>query len=123
MAETEQSKIRRLRAPSETVREKATKVQEAADKPAKKRLLRSGFSKVATPFRKVGRVLVWIGRHIIPSYIRGAWHELRLVTWPSRRQSRQLTIAVMIFAVIFGVLVAGVDYGLDKVFKQVILNK
>jgi preprotein translocase SecE subunit len=48
--------------------------------------------------------------------------ELRLVTWPNWKQSRQLTFAVLVFAVIFGAAIAVVDYGLDKVFRNILLK-
>lgn len=126
MADSDQQaarKKRRLRpVTSETVRERAAKAQIAAGEPAKPRKVRGVFGKILTPFRVIGRGLGWIGKFIIPSYFRNSWRELRLVTWPNRKQSQQLTLAVIIFAIIFGVLVAGVDYGLDKLFKQVLLK-
>lgn len=45
-----------------------------------------------------------------------------MVTWPSRQQTRQLTFAVILFSIVFGILVALVDFGLDKLFKKVILH-
>jgi preprotein translocase subunit SecE len=60
---------------------------------------------------------------IVPRYFRNSWAELRRVTWPGRKETRQLTSAVLVFAVIFGILIATVDYGLDKVFKKVILKQ
>jgi preprotein translocase SecE subunit len=45
-----------------------------------------------------------------------------MVTWPSRKQTRDLTIAVILFSIAFGAIVALVDFGLDKLFKKVILN-
>ena len=122
MAENETPKRRRLRAPSETVRERATKAQEAASQPTKPRKVRGIFGKLLLPVRLIGRGLRFIGRFIIPPYIRNSWKELRLVSWPSRKESRQLTFAVIIFALIFGVIIYVVDYGLDKLFKQVILK-
>jgi hypothetical protein len=50
-----------------------------------------------------------------------AWKELRQVTWPGRKETRQLTLAVFVFATVFGLMVTLTDYGLDKVFKKVIL--
>jgi preprotein translocase SecE subunit len=44
------------------------------------------------------------------------------VTWPTWRESRRLTGAVILFSVIFGGLIAIVDYGLDKLFKQLLLK-
>ena len=55
-------------------------------------------------------------------YIRDSAQELRNVTWPSFRESMRLTGAVILFSVIFGALIAVVDYGLDKVFRQILLK-
>jgi preprotein translocase SecE subunit len=79
----------------------------------------SGFT---WPMRKLGRGITWISRFVIPPYFRNAGKELKRVTWLSARQSRQLTSAVIIFAIVFGLIVAGVDYGLDKAFKAVFLR-
>lgn len=61
-------------------------------------------------------------RHVIPSYFRNAWAELRNVEWPSRRETWRLTMAVFGFAIIFGVAITIVDYGLDKLFKNLLLK-
>jgi preprotein translocase subunit SecE len=142
--ETDQPKQkRRLRAPGETLREKTTKAQEVAAQPPKKRrarrvlgLLLLPFRAVAWishlwPFKQIGHAIRWffslrfmrfLGKILGITYIRDSARELKLVTWPSRKQSRQLTSAVIIFSVIFGALIAIVDFGLDKLFKQVILK-
>lgn len=113
----------------ETVREVA---QKGTDKQPKKRgILRLTLGYIAWPFRPVGRLLQrvgrlkffrFLGRILVPAYFRNSWKELRQVTWPGRRESWQLTLAVIMFAIIFGVLIAIVDFGLDKVFKQVLLK-
>jgi preprotein translocase SecE subunit len=83
------------------------------------------------PLKQIGHALRWffrlrvirfIGRILGLGYFRGSWQELRQVTWPTRREGRRLTTAVIIFAVIFGALIAGVDWGLDKLFKQLLLK-
>ncbi|MCA9327509.1 preprotein translocase subunit SecE [Candidatus Saccharibacteria bacterium] len=56
------------------------------------------------------------------TYIRDSWRELRKVTWPSFRESLRLTAAVIVFSVIFGAIIAVVDFGLDKVFRQILLK-
>jgi preprotein translocase SecE subunit len=73
------------------------------------------------PDNKVGRLL---GRrvHLVPSYLREAWQEVRLVAWPNRRDTLRLSLAVFIFAVIFGGLIWVVDYGLDRLFREVLLD-
>ena len=83
------------------------------------------------PLKQIGHGLRWffrlkpmqfLGRILGVSFVRSSWQELRQVTWPTRREGRRLTTAVIIFSVIFGALIAVVDYGLDKLFKQVILR-
>jgi preprotein translocase SecE subunit len=71
------------------------------------------------PARFVGRIL---NKVLLINYFMSAWKELRQVTWPGRKETRQLTLAVFIFATVFGVMITLTDYGLDKVFKKVILK-
>lgn len=73
---------------------------------------------MARVFRPVKRVLAWIA----PKYLVNSWREVRQVVWPSRRETWRLTLAVFIFAIVFGALVAGVDKGLDEIFKKVVLK-
>jgi len=123
---------RRLKraAPTETVRERAAKATEAANGkiPKSERKPR----KIFAPFRAIGRFLKRVGAFppvrilgliLLPRYVRNSWRELRQVTWPGRRESLRLTSAVIVFALIFGILIAATDYGLDKVFKKVILKQ
>jgi preprotein translocase SecE subunit len=70
------------------------------------------------PFVFIMRGLKWI----IPSYFINSWRELRLVHWPNRRETWRLTLAVFIFAIVFGALVAGVDKALDEMFKKLVLK-
>lgn len=72
---------------------------------------------------RVLRVLLRPLRWLTPSYFVNSWREVRQVTWPNRRETWRLTLAVFIFAVVFGALVAGVDKGLDLLFKKVILRQ
>lgn len=71
------------------------------------------------PFRKPARI---IGRILLPSYFRKSFIELKLVTWPTFKQSRQLTYAVLVFAVVFGLAIAGLDWALDKAFRNLLLK-
>lgn len=136
-------KKRKLRAkPVQTVRQRSEKHQNAKPKTRRLRKTASAASKpfiglwviikkIARPFgfiirpfktrpvRFIGRVLYKL---FFVGYFVGAWHELRQVTWPSGKETRQLTFAVFAFAVVFGLVVTAVDYGLDKVFKKIFLN-
>ena len=68
------------------------------------------------------RVMRFIGRLVGFSFVRSSWKELKQVTWPSLKEGRRLTTAVIIFSVVFGALIAAVDYGLDKLFRQLLLK-
>lgn len=124
MANNEPAKTnkRRLKAPTQTMRQQAEKAQANSDKPDKTRRLRSAANTGSQPFRRFGKLFDrqpfrFIGRILAPRFVRNAIIELRLVTWPSRRETRQLT-----FAIAFGVIVTIVDYGLDKLFKALIID-
>ncbi len=114
----------------ETVREKVEKTEE--QRIGIGTVIWRGFT---APLGWIGRGVARLGRnlgevkvlHVIslilwPRYFRNSWRELRQVTWTNGKQSRQLTTAVVLFATIFGVLIALLDFGLDKVFKQVLLK-
>ncbi|MDB5185860.1 MAG: hypothetical protein JWL85_383 [Candidatus Saccharibacteria bacterium] len=130
----EESKNRRIKKP-ETVRERAEKAASGVDKKPR-RLGAATAGKIASPVRnaarlgkkeyylplpdnRVGRFLNK-KRSFIPKFFREAWQELRQVNWPNRQETTQLTIAVFIFAIVFGLLIAGVDFVLGKIFKELL---
>lgn len=71
------------------------------------------------PFRLIGRI---ISKILLISYFKNSWKELKQVSWPSRKETWSLTFSVFAFAAVFGLLVTVVDYGLDKIFKALILK-
>jgi preprotein translocase subunit SecE len=136
-AESGKKAKRRVKNP-ETFREKVIKASDESQKPNKSDRLKSGGSTAAKPFRAAGRsldklfstkALKWLrkplsllGKIVFPVYFRNSWKELKQVTWPTRRESFRLTFAVLVFAIVFGLAIAGVDYGLDKLFKDILLK-
>jgi preprotein translocase SecE subunit len=125
--ETAKSK-RRLVKKAETVREKTVKAAEDSKQP---RRLHTTKRRVSAPFQVAGRHAKKLGKFkpfriigliLVPPYFRNSWKELKQVTWPKFRESIRLTFAVFAFAAIFGALVAALDYGLDKIFKEVLLK-
>jgi len=125
----------RIRKSAPTVREKveASRLKNEADKPKRVRraaghvsapfkklqIRDKGFYKyVSAPFRLLRKILGWL----VPRYFINSWRELRQVYWPNRRETWRLTLAVFVFAIVFGALIAGVDKGLDEVFKKVVLK-
>jgi preprotein translocase subunit SecE len=129
---------RRLRSNTETVRQRTEKFQnqqKKSDESARSGILSSFWRGFTWPIRKLGQVLAAIGRFLgrfkifriigrilLPRYIRNSWRELRLVTWPDRRTSWKLTYAVIVFSVLFGLVVFGVDSVLDKLFKELFVK-
>lgn len=132
-------KAKRIVKNPETFRERALKATEADDKPKRLARLKQGAAKLTRPvispvasasgklfglkpFRLLRRPLRLIGKILLPVYFRNSWRELKQVAWPTWRQSRQLTSAVLIFAIIFGAAIAIVDFGLDKLFRDILLK-
>lgn len=74
------------------------------------------------PLAPVGRIFLRVLGWLVPRYFINSWRELKLVTWPNRRETWRLTAAVFVFAVVFGALVAVVDLGLDQLFKRFVLR-
>jgi preprotein translocase subunit SecE len=119
----------------QTVRERSQ-----AERKVRKRRIRTGASKVVNPIKtvarigkkeyhpvpvpdnKLGRILRKRVR-LWPRFFGLAWREIRQVTWPSRRETARLTFAVFVFSLIFGIAIALLDYGLDKLFREVIIKK
>jgi preprotein translocase SecE subunit len=107
-----------------TVREQAQAARskdESSVKPSKLAAYKTKLPK--TGILRVLRLILLPLRWLMPRYFVNSWREVKQVTWPSRRETWRLTLAVFIFAVVFGSLVAGVDKGLDILFKKVILKQ
>ena len=125
------AKKRLVKSP-ETFRERAVKASESNERPKRTVKLKQTSGRVTAPvLGPVGRGLniVFnrkpfriIGRILLPLYFRNSWRELRQVQWPKRREARDLTFAVLAFAIVFGGVVAFVDYGLDKLFRNILLK-
>lgn len=124
----------------ETVRQRA----ERGDQP-KKRRVKATAGKVGRPFKAIGRFIArickpfafvlipfktrpvrFVGRVLVSilflRYIRNAWKEVRQVQWPTARETYRLTVAVFIFSILFGAIVAVTDFGLDKLFKKLFID-
>ena len=127
----------RIRKTAPTIRERVEAEQAKTQKEPRKKFVQPVFSKakaplkrlkipsfqwLPSPIRKVGRGIGKVLNWLAPRYFINAWREVRQVTWPSRRETRRLTGAVFIFALVFGTAVFFVDKGLDEIFKKVILK-
>ncbi len=70
------------------------------------------------PMRAIGRFL---SKVLLLNYLRASWQEVKQVTWPNRKETTKLTMAVITFAFVFGMFITVVDYGLDKLLRFIIL--
>jgi len=133
----QKAKQPRIRKP-ETVRERTAKsVAKAESRAAKhpKKRVRKAASVVAKPFKKPVRFITSplrtrparaIGRFFskifVPTYFRNSFKEVKLVTWPTRRETWRLAFAVLAFAVVFGLAAAGTDIVLDKIIRRIVFR-
>jgi preprotein translocase SecE subunit len=135
-----EAKKRSLRKPrvrkAPTMREQAETARAKSEESEKPKRVRKTFSKAGSTLKKtrlthnpvvkflarIGRFILKILRWLVPKYFVNSWREVRLVTWPSRIETWRLTMAVFVFAIIFGAMVAGVDKVLDIIFKKVVLK-
>ena len=130
MAKKEEDKSKK---PKSSLRERNLKAAEAKDKP---RRIRKAASTAVKPVGKVGSLLTTEfhvvqpkenagfftkSRRATPSYFAKSLAELKNVTWPGRKKTWELVFAVFVFAGTIGIFIALLDYGLEKLFKQIIL--
>lgn len=120
---------------TESMRDKVAKSESKSDKPRRLNRTVSAVKKpvqavsgavkkeyhIITPQESGFKGFLTKSRRITPRYFRDAYKELKLVTWPNRRETWRLMMAVFMFATVFGLLITVVDYGLDKLFKQAFL--
>jgi preprotein translocase SecE subunit len=115
-----------------SMRESAAKSRASAEKPKK---VRKAASAATKPVGKAGKALNTefhiIGkkdsnfftrsRRITPKYFREAWKELKNVTWPGRMETWRLVFAVFVFSLTLGLFIAVLDYGLERLLREVVL--
>ena len=115
----EQAELARSKAPASQMPPKISKVRKKIPWLGVIRKIGEVFALIFRPLRPLVRPLRWL----VPIYFVNSWRELRHVSWPNRRETWRLTVAVFIFAIVFGALIAGVDWILDQIFKKVILKQ
>ncbi len=86
---------------------KATKPTAASSKKSKKQR-QSG--KFFAPLRRIG------------VYFVGSWRELRQVRWPNRKQTWAMTLAVILFSLLLGLVIFLLDAGFTLLFKKFIFS-
>jgi len=130
-----EEKSRKRLIKQESMRDKTAKAVSRSQKPRRLKVTASAVRKPFTAARRIAKKEYYVvkpheagfkgfltkKRRWTPGYFRSAVKELRLVTWPSRKETWKLVISVFLFSIIFGSAIAIVDYGLDKLFKQAFL--
>lgn len=73
--------------------------------------------------KAIGRVLSIILFPLRPfgRYLKGAWQELRKVTWPTNKSASKLTFAVVLFTVVMTVFIVALDFGFEQIVKRILL--
>ena len=51
--------------------------------------------------------------YAVTGYFKGAWHELKLVRWPTRSATWAMTAAVLLFTLVFVALILLLDTGFN----------
>ena len=56
----------------------------------------------------------------VGGYFKGAWHELKLVRWPTRSATWAMTVAVLAFTFMFVIVILLLDAGFNWAFEQIL---
>jgi preprotein translocase subunit SecE len=56
----------------------------------------------------------------VANYVEQSWAELKKVTWPTRQETFNLTIAVIVMTVAIAAFLGLIDAGLDKLVQVLI---
>ena len=56
----------------------------------------------------------------VGGYFKGAWHELKLVRWPTRSATWAMTVAVLAFTFMFVIVILLLDAGFNWMFEQIL---
>jgi preprotein translocase subunit SecE len=71
---------------------------------------------MAKPSFAMGQIIPWLRR-----YVGEILAELKKVVWPTRAETRRLTIMVIVIAGLVGIFLGAADYGFTR-FMQLILG-
>ncbi|MFT4532404.1 MAG: preprotein translocase SecE subunit [Candidatus Saccharimonadales bacterium] len=116
-----------------TMRESAAKTRASQSKPKRVRKAAEAVSKPVSATgaaltqefhlfeRKEGGNFYTKSRKLSPAFMRNSWLEIKQVTWPGRRETWRLVFSVFLFAIAMGTIIAVLDYGLEKVLREIIL--
>lgn len=113
--------------PKKSPKKQSRKLKKSEKSDGKKKTSRFSSLKkkhiyIPLPDNKAGKFLNKPRRiRIVPKFMREAWEQLTLVRWPGPKEVFNLTIAVIIFAILFGGFIGLSDYILEIIFRRIIL--
>lgn len=108
---SESTKVTRITATDTAPKQKTTAKKTAAKKTT---VTKDSKKAVVTPKQKQNFFAA------IAGYFKGSWAELRQVRWPNRRTTWSLTLAVLVFAAFFVLLITLLDYLFQMVFERIL---
>ena len=56
-----------------------------------------------------------------PRPVMGIIDELRKVVWPSRQETANLTVVVLVVSIAIGIFLGAIDFGLNRVVEETLL--
>ena len=121
------SRRRRTRAAAQAA---ASPAQGAADEPVEassttvprpQTMLRPRRSTPSTTIVSAPRTRLGFLRRLRPQLLADIINELRQVVWPTRAETQNLTMVVLVVAIVVGVLLGVVDWGFNKILENVLL--
>lgn len=97
-----------------------------AGKSSRRKAVRKALKKevhlpIKLPDNKLGSALGKKRGLLFGKYFRESWTEIRKVTWPSRKETLKLTIAVILFTAVFTIFMSFADLGISNVVERVLL--
>jgi preprotein translocase subunit SecE len=106
-AATNATNITRIKASDSSDKTEAKKPAKATKVARKSSSIKKGFN-ILKPFKALG------------TYFKGAWFELKQVSWPNRQATWGMTSAVLLFTLFFIVLILLLDMLFKYVFQLIL---
>lgn len=104
---TETTKVHRIEATDDTPR-KTKKNQPSTTKETEKKPAVKAATSHENIFTATGR------------YFKGAWEELKQVRWPNRKNTWEMTLAIILFTLAFLTFILLIDAGFNWAFEQIL---
>ena len=105
------TKVTRITASDAGQAEKPAKTKPAIAKKGDK----AALAPTDTTKHKSKNPLTRLGR-----YFKGAWHELKQVRWPDRKNTWAMTGALLAFTLFFIVVILVLDFAFSELFKLIL---